>query len=253
MRIKFLGTGGARFVVAKQLRASGGVFIEDRGERVILDPGPGSLVRMANSRPRIDPSSIDAIILTHIHLDHSNDVNIVADAMTQGGFNKRGYLFAPHQAIYSEDRVVLNHTLNILERVVSLEERKRYRLRNIEFESSIRHDHEVETYGVRFLLKDKKVGFLVDTAPKEEVFEDYKGCEVLIVNVVLYERPKWVIKHLCLEDIDLLVGIINPKLLVLTHFGMTMLNKKPWKDEDRFSERWGVEVKFAYDGMSLEV
>jgi len=92
--IKFLGTAGARFVVARQLRASAGVFIKMKGSNIILDPGPGTLVRCAKSKPPIDIAALDAVILSHAHIDHTNDANILIDAMTGGGLKKRGILFA---------------------------------------------------------------------------------------------------------------------------------------------------------------
>jgi len=43
--IRFLGTGGARFVVAKQIRASGGMWMRFGETQIHVDPGPGALVR----------------------------------------------------------------------------------------------------------------------------------------------------------------------------------------------------------------
>ena len=88
--IKFLGTAGARFVVTKQLRASGGLWISYRGTAVHLDPGPGALVRALSSRPALSPSSLGAILVSHRHIDHANDCNIMVEAMTEGGTKKRG-------------------------------------------------------------------------------------------------------------------------------------------------------------------
>lgn len=72
--IKFLGTGGARLVVSKQLRSTAGTWCSLGGCQVLIDPGPGTLSRCFASRPQLDPESLDAVILTHRHLDHSNDV-----------------------------------------------------------------------------------------------------------------------------------------------------------------------------------
>ena len=90
--IKFLGTAGARFVMIKQLRASGGLWVSSGETNILIDPGPGSIVRCASSRPKLDPGKLDAIILTHRHLDHANDINVMIEAMTEGGFKKRGVL-----------------------------------------------------------------------------------------------------------------------------------------------------------------
>ena len=97
--IKFVGTAGARFVVMKQLRSSGGVWLSDGKSHLYMDPGPGALVRCLNTKPKLDPSTLDGILLTHKHLDHSSDINVMIEAMTDGGFKKRGVLFAPGDAL----------------------------------------------------------------------------------------------------------------------------------------------------------
>ena len=93
--VKFLGTAGARFVMARQVRYSAGTLIRLKGKSLMLDPGPGTLVRCALARPKIDAARLDAILLTHAHIDHSGDVNVLIDAMTAGGLERRGALFAP--------------------------------------------------------------------------------------------------------------------------------------------------------------
>ena len=60
--VKFLGTAGARFVMARQLRYSAGTLVALDGQRIMLDPGPGTLVRCAKARPRIDPAGLDAVL-----------------------------------------------------------------------------------------------------------------------------------------------------------------------------------------------
>ena len=88
--IKFLGTAGARVVVAKQLRSSAGIWLCLDGTNVYIDPGPGALVKCFSSRPKLDPTTLDAIALSHKHLDHSGDINAMIEAMTIGGLIKKG-------------------------------------------------------------------------------------------------------------------------------------------------------------------
>ena len=80
--IKFLGTAGARFVMIRQLRASVGLWLKSGSTHVLIDPGPGCLVRCSSVRPKLDPTGLNAIILTHRHLDHANDINVMIEAMT---------------------------------------------------------------------------------------------------------------------------------------------------------------------------
>ncbi len=159
--IKFLGTAGARYVVARQLRASGGVYIEADGTRLILDPGPGTLVYMAREKLRVE--KLSGIILTHVHLDHSADLNILVDAMTEGGLKRRGRVFLPREGLYGENAVLLPYLRDFLEGVEILEPRREYQIGGVSFRTSVRHHHTAETYGVVLELGGKRVGFVVDT------------------------------------------------------------------------------------------
>ncbi len=98
--ITFLGTGGARFMMISQFLASGGLWLSLDGTELLLDPGPGCIVQSTKRKLRAD--KLSAIILSHRHLDHSADVNIMVEAMTQGGFNQHGWLFAPADALETE-------------------------------------------------------------------------------------------------------------------------------------------------------
>jgi len=93
--IKFLGTAGARFVVAKQLRYSAGTVIKTKSTAFVFDPGPGTLLRLAKGRPTVPIESVNGVILSHIHLDHSTDANVILDSITNGGLKKYGVLLQP--------------------------------------------------------------------------------------------------------------------------------------------------------------
>jgi len=248
--IKFLGTAGARFVMIKQLRASGGIWVSHKGTNVLIDPGPGSLVRCAASRPKLDPGKLDAIILTHRHLDHVNDVNVMIEAMTDGGFKKRGVLFCPEDAI-NEDPVVLRHTRSLVGKIEVLEDNKSYSVENFEFQTSMKHLHPVLTFGLKFNIKNISVSLLTDTRYFKELVDFYKT-DILIICVVFFE-PRPGVDHLCLSDAESLISGIRPKKAVLTHFGMTMLKAKPQIQALDLSDKLGIEVVAAYDGMTLSL
>lgn len=248
--IKFLGTAGARFVMIKQLRASGGIWISYQGTNVLVDPGPGSIVRCAKSIPKLDPSCLDAIILTHRHLDHSGDINVMIEAMSEGGFKKRGLVFCPADAV-GDDPVILRHVMNFPQEIKILEADKTYGVGNFEFRTSMRHIHPVETYGIKFKMQETSVSLLTDTKYFQEL-ENFYQTDILIICVVFFE-PRPGIDHLCLADAEQLISRIRPKKAILTHFGMTMLTAKPHIQTELLSQRLGTEVQAAYDGMTLEI
>jgi len=252
--IKFLGTAGARFVVAKQLRSSAGVYICIRDAHIIIDPGPGTLVRCAKSKPPIDVTKLDAIIITHAHIDHSNDANILIDAMTGGGLNGKGLLFAPEECIHGENAVVLPYVRSFLEDIVILRPRGQYSIGEVSFTTSLRHQHPVETYGIIFDYNGRRISFMVDTHYFPELTKDYEDSDILVMNVVRstpHESGK--VMHLSIDDVREILTRIRPRKAVLTHFGMTMLKAKPWVVAEQLSHELGVDVIAASDGMTLEL
>ena len=249
-RIKFLGTAGARFVVIKQLRASGGIWLTLDETNVMIDPGPGCLVRCASSRPKLNPMDLDGIILTHRHIDHSNDINIIIEAMTNGGFKKKGVVFAPSDAI-EDDPVILKYFRNHVEKIVLLKEKQRYKIGNISFSTPVRLAHHVETYGLNINGKNNSISIIADTKYFKGLEKYYKG-DVLIINVVLLEeKPE--IDHMSLKDAEKILSINKPKLGILTHFGMTMIKSKPWEITEDLSKKLGVKVIAAGDGMEVDL
>jgi phosphoribosyl 1,2-cyclic phosphodiesterase len=246
--IKFLGTAGARFVMIKQMRASGGLWVSSGGNNILIDPGPGSLVRCASSRPKLDPGKLDACLLTHRHLDHSNDINVMIEAMTEGGFKKRGVIFCPEDAI-SDDPVILKYARGLVERIEILKDKQEYSVGSFKFKTSMKHIHSVMTYGLKFNIGNTSVSILTDTRYFDELVDFYRT-DVLIICVVLFE-PRPSIDHLCFADVERIIGSVRPKKTIMTHFGMSMLKEKPQVRALELSQRLGLEVQAAYDGMTL--
>lgn len=251
-RLKFLGTAGARFVVARQLRSSAGLYLEAMGKKVIIDPGPGTLVRLNAVRPRIDVEKIDGLILTHGHIDHANDVNILIDAMTQGGLRKKGWLFAPQECLGGEKAVVFNYLKEYLEGIVSLKPDTSYSLGELQWRTSIRHLHPVETYGLIFEIKGKKLAIVADTKFFPALIDCYRQAHWLVLNVVRdspFEDPS--IQHLVLDDARRLIREIKPAVAILTHFGLGMLRAKPFELARKLEEELGLKVIAASDGLTI--
>jgi phosphoribosyl 1,2-cyclic phosphodiesterase len=250
-KLKFLGTAGARFVVMRQLRRSGGLWLNLDDTKVLIDPGPGSLVRCLSSKPKLNPTDLDGIIVTHRHLDHSNDVNILIEAMTNGGFKKKGIVFAPSDAL-EKDPVILKYLRDYVEKIEVLREKGEYKIGNISFSTPIKHPHHgVETYGLNIYGKNVSISIITDTEYFDGLENHYKG-DVLILNVVRLDGGLK-IQHLSIKDAEMIISMNKPKLAVLTHFGMTVIKAKPWEIAEELSKKLGVNVIAASDGMEIDL
>jgi phosphoribosyl 1,2-cyclic phosphodiesterase len=250
--IKFVGTAGARFVVAKQLRSSGGLWLSLQGANLYMDPGPGALVRCLTSRPKLEPTHLNGILLSHKHLDHSGDINVMIEAMTEGGYAKKGIVFAPQDAL-EDDPVIPRYVRSYVDKVEILRENTSYTLGSLRFSTAQKHQHSVETYGFNFQLGGATLSYITDTKFYPELLDQYPG-DILLMNVVLItEVPGRKIDHLSLTDVRHILEKTKSRVMVLTHFGMRMLQAKPWEIAEHLSAETGKKVIAARDGMTLDI
>ncbi len=246
LEIIFLGTAGARYVVAKQLRASGCLLLNFQGKYLLFDPGPGTLVHLA--KRKFYPDKIKIIIVSHKHLDHSADLNIMVDAITEGAFKRRGKVFLSEETI--KEGLLLNYLKESLEELIILREKEKYQLESFFFRTTSQLKHTAENYGFIFNFEGKNLGIITDTAYFPGLLEEFKDCKYLIINLVRFE-PKEGVLHLSVPDVKILLKELRPELTVITHFGMTMLRANPYKVAQNLSSELGLKVISAYDGMRL--
>ena len=68
MRVTVLGSSAG---APSRTNPGSGYLVETSGASVWMDCGPGTFAELAR---RIDPVALDAVIVSHIHVDHSSDV-----------------------------------------------------------------------------------------------------------------------------------------------------------------------------------
>jgi phosphoribosyl 1,2-cyclic phosphodiesterase len=250
---RFLGTGGARFVVSRQLRSSAGIWCSFNGSTICIDPGPGTLVRCFAGEEKVNPEDLDAVILTHRHLDHTGDANVMVEAMTGGAFKKRGVLYAPRDALQEGEPVVFSYLQQAVGRVEILKEGGSYKLDGISFVSPVQHQHGVETYGLKFNLPGGSIAFITDTMFFQTLPSHYQA-DILVINVVLYKHPGYEkIKHLDFQNARQIISSIRPKKAWITHFGTTMLDHDPPSLAAKLSSLTGIDVTAAEDDMVVNL
>src|SRR5659263_330370 len=228
--VTFLGTGGGRMVVLNQLRKSGGFWLKLDGLNILHDPGPGSLVMV--HQLGLKPRDLDAIILSHRHIDHSNDVNVVTEAMTGGGFTPRGRLIAPSDC-FNSDPVILQYVRPFVE-INEIKKGMEITLKDIRMKFPVENMHPVETYGVIYTFRSGSLGYIPDTEYFPGLVNAYAG-----------------IDYLNMEEAGDLINKIRPKKAILTHFGLQVLKSSPEYQAKLLSEKTGVRVIAAKDGMTV--
>ena len=246
--IRFLGTGGARFTVAKQLLGTGGAWLDLCGTEILFDPGPGCLVYAI--KHGCDPTKLSGIILSHKHLDHSVDINVMIEAMTEGGWKQRGIVFAPSDA-FEDGAVILPYVSRYPDKIELLSEGREYTLGDVAFTTPVKHIHQVETYGFTFQTPRHKFSWITDTKLFDALPGHYKS-DLLVINVLCYEH-RIPVDHLSLTEAKQIIREVKPRMALLTHFGVPLWKVKPWEIEDRISDETGTKVIAARDGMVFDL
>jgi ribonuclease BN (tRNA processing enzyme) len=57
--------------------------------------------------------------------------------------------------------------------------------------------------------------------------------------------------HLSIPEVRTIIEKAKPERAILTHFGMRVVQAKPWEVAEQMTKEIGVEVIAASDGMEL--
>lgn len=102
MKLKFLGTGGGRYVTGEQRRKTAGIIVETGKTQLHVDPGPGALVY--TNKEYESPEEIEGLIVSHSHPDHSNDAEPVIEMVTEA-YSNQASLFANETALNGYEEI----------------------------------------------------------------------------------------------------------------------------------------------------
>ena len=224
------------------------------GTQIHIDPGPGALVRALSHVPPCNPREHDAIALSHKHLDHAADATPMIEAMTSGGFRKRGALLAPHDALSGEP-TVLPYAHAYVERIDVLGERGGpYMIGDVSLLTSVRHVHSVETYGMHFTHRDFTFSYLPCGKFFDGLSADYASHkpDVLVINVLRFQDGMDV-DHLTWDQARTVVADVMPRVVIFQHFGTKMLEQSPRALAQTVEDELGIRAIAAYDGLEVDL
>jgi ribonuclease BN (tRNA processing enzyme) len=225
--------------------AHSGYLLEANGRRLLLDCGPGVLsrLRQAEGWPRVD-----AIAITHFHLDHWGDlVPWVWGSMYRA---QDGDLTRPTVWVYEGGHAYLEKLgmrlgfPDMFDRVFDVREYAGDRpWTTAGFEiTAVRLPHyTLETYGFRVVADGATLAYSGDSAPSERLVELATGADLFVCEATLLRGkddglPRG---HLSLDEALGAFEASGAHRLLLTHRPAEL----PMPD--------GLE--FAYDGLELTV
>jgi len=256
-----LGSGGGRHHIRTQYRATGGILYKFNGIQAHIDPGPGATVRI--NQYDEDPAKTELIIVTHVHIDHFNDVSAIIEASRDNfydrerNFIKKGTLITTNEVL----RYVSDYHKNMLEEVVDFTAINNYNYKGIELlKMRVEHTPRVEGFGIRFNLKDYSLAFTSDTKVFDGFSQQFSGVNILVLNLL---RPNSITckRHVCTDEVIPYLNKIEPQLdgLIITHFGSYMDSPRSLKNfvpsqVEKLKEQTNIKnVIAAEDGLKIKI
>jgi phosphoribosyl 1,2-cyclic phosphodiesterase len=252
MEIVFLGTGGGRINLIKQVRATGGIRINSKSASIHIDPGPGALIHSIKNKQ--DPLNLDCIIVTHNHTDHVTDAQVLVEAMTGYCLKKRGVFIASSEVL-KEKGISAWHQSRIGEVYNAVfGEKRKFKGQKGEFEIEIikMHHEDPSTFGFKLYIDGFVIGHVSDTEFFEDLGELFTGCDCLIVNTIKPEKDKYG-GHLACGEVVRILEKAKPKQAVMTHLGLKILRAGPANEAQKIEDESKVKTIAARDGLKLNL
>jgi ribonuclease BN (tRNA processing enzyme) len=198
-------------------RPASGYLVEQDGTRVWCDAGPDTFTALP-----IDPDLIDAIVISHQHLDHCLDLLTAFHSWTYRPEPRTGILLYGPQAVWDRlssfldegqgshfDRCYDFHPVwtgdSIEIGALSV--------------SFVEMDHSVPTVGSRWEANDRALFFTGDTGPLGEWREMARGVDVLLTEAGYQGEPGVAAypHHLTAGEAGEIAREVGARRLILTH------------------------------------
>ena len=221
--------------------AQSGYLVEEGGRRLLLDCGPGVLARLRQDE---DWPRVDAIAISHFHLDHWGD-------LLPWAF---GGLFGPGRAVAAPELWLPPDGVDTLQRlgpvlfttaVLDLFDVREYAAEmpfsaaGFELVAYPVHHYDLESYGMRVSAGGRTLAYSADSAPCAGLLAVGREADVFLCEATLAEPENGLRGHLTADEAIEASAAAGAKRLVVIH--------RPAE----LSLPDGIER--AHDGLALDV
>jgi len=247
--IIFLGTAGSSAVMNKQLRASGGIILVVQDLQFHIDPGPGALNKAKEFGVNLNHNT--AVLVSHHHLNHCNDLNVVVEAMTHGGLEHRGIVLGSKSVFQPTENshpFLTRYHQNQLDKVIPMDKNHKVGIELVEINSLSAEHTDPSALGFKFYGPKFTLSYSGDTNYNQKIVEEMSGSDIVILNVP-YPGNKGAGLNLDTASAIKIISQVRPKLAILTHFGLEMLKADPLVEAREVQRITGVQTIAAKDGL----
>jgi ribonuclease BN (tRNA processing enzyme) len=243
MRLTFLGSGDA-FGSGGRLQTC--LLVETGGHRLLVDCGATSLVAL--KRQGVDPASVEAVLVTHLHGDHFGGLPFF---LLDGQFRRgeRPLVVAGPPGIESRVREAMEALFPGSSGV-----RRRFPTTFVEWSAGVAvdvagvsatphpvvHPSGAPPFALRLQAGGRVLAYSGDTEWTDTLVDAARGADVFVCEAYTFDRP--IKYHLDYATLAAHRARLGCRRLILTHMSDDMLARVA-----------SLDVEAAHDGLSLDV
>ncbi|MCM0646918.1 MBL fold metallo-hydrolase [Clostridium swellfunianum] len=215
--------------------ACSGYLLQDKGVNILIDCGNGVMSRLQNY---CSINDLDAIVLTHLHRDHTSDMHILKYAietmMEFKTMNKAIKVYLPLTPFDEYKSFIYKDVYKLF----SIQDRNTIDIKGIKV-SFFEMSHSVESYGIRVENNGKVFSYSGDTVFNDNIKSLAQNSDFFMCEATATERMKSMapnIPHLTPREAALIASEAKVKLLGLTHFWFEEERETYFKEAYQFFE-----------------
>lgn len=257
MKITILGTG--TFYVNKE-RSGAAYLLEADGKKILIDCGPGTLNRL--SQLGVKPESIDCVLISHFHADHTSDLFAFQMRLRLNEFletkklGKLPTIYGPNGIEKFTKKLSRAYQLYAFENWAEIKYekyKKTFNLGNIIIKTfKVNHvafGVPAKAYSLRFEFEGKVFVFSGDSTKNAEIEKASKNADLFICDAS-YSKGKANPAHMDTLEIGEIAEKGKVRKVVLTHFypsteGIDMASE--------VSEKYSGEIISGKDFMEFNL
>ncbi|MFW9962452.1 MAG: MBL fold metallo-hydrolase [Candidatus Sifarchaeia archaeon] len=235
-KVVLLGTGTPN---PEPLRSGPSLAIIVGYSVYIVDSGPGVVRRLVEAG--ISPSQMTKLFITHLHSDHTTGYPDIIFTPGVVGRTEPLEVYGPKGISEMTKHIIAAYEVDVKERLSGLEpaDAAGYVVNTHEIQEGVIYQDEnvqvmafkvdhgsLDSYGYKFVTKERIVVISGDTAPSQNLVEMAKGSDILIHEVYsaigLQSRPKeWQHYHSSVHtssyELANIARTARPSILVMYH------------------------------------
>jgi ribonuclease BN (tRNA processing enzyme) len=195
-------------------------YLVEAGETAIwCDAGPGGFQALASV---IDPTDLDAIVISHRHPDHCVDVFAAFHALTYRPEPVRGVPLFAHRSVIDHLLAFLDaddgHVIHSTFEIRSIEADSRWTIGDVAVRA-VEMDHSVPTLGFEFVSGGRKVFYTADTGANGSWIDEVGPVDLLVSEASLQgdANGDGYRQHLTAAQAGEIASRIRATRLLLTH------------------------------------